>query len=468
MKIDPPHETSDGSTTESEKSEIYTVSCHDSGDGLPYAPEDFPNSGDIWGWKVGKRIGIKGYFRDRYLYLPTRFYEELKSTRPTCIPSKGFASKSSVERFLLEVFPGMNTNAFFASFNWNIPGKIKDQNYPGNTEFSSDCSPKFDPAGCKAGNINCSSLQETKHSNIMPCDICCIEPLFCHDCCCILCSKTVNSLNGDQSFIRCEATVKDGLICGHICHVKCGLRSYMAGTVGGTIGLDVEYYCRRCDSRTDLIPYVTNLFRSCEQIGYGEKIMKVLNLCVIILRGSNRPNAKALLHRVQSAVKKLKDGHSHEDIWKREDTSAVTTGEVSQCETDTLDVSCVKEPSQHQISFPNFDNRLESIELELMIGKTLASLKKSQETEYRIAEDILTTQKNYLLDLYEELDKEKKILAKCSPPADPSLVRVVFTRMCQIKSEFDKITTMQEVGKGFGKTSKNILKEHFGVQAADN
>lgn len=471
MEIDPPHE-SDGSTNGSKESEIYVVSEWNSGLGLPYAPQDFPNPGDKWGWKVGKRIAFSGHFVDRYLYLPDRLYKEMKSAAPTTIPSgRGFASKASVERFLLEAFPGTDIKAFFASFTWKIPSeKVKGSN----TDIVSVCTPKFDPAGCKAGNINCSSLLETndhERSNIMTCDICCIEPLFCHDCCCILCSKTVDSANGDQSFIKCEAIIKEGLICGHICHIECGLRSYMAGTVGGTIGLDAEYYCRRCDARTDLIPHVKNLFRSCESIGYGDKIQKILNLCVIILRGSTKPSAKALLHHVQSAVAKIKEGNSHEDIWKREDTSALTTGDLSQCETDTLEVSNFKEPSHvttpPQISFSNFDYRKESVQLEQRIEKTLASLKKSQQTEYRIAEDVLTTQKSYLLDLYEELDKEKGKLAKCSPSADPSLVHTVFKRMDQIKTEFDKITTMQAVGKGFGKTSKYVLKEHFGVQAPE-
>lgn len=152
----------------------------------------------------------------------------------------------------------------------------------------------------------------------------------------------------------------------------------------------------------------------------------------------------------------------------------MASGELSQCENDTLEVSNSKEPpSQREaapprISFTNFDYRLESIELEQRIDNTLASLKKSQETEYRIAEDVLTTQKNYLLDLYQELEKEKGKLANCSPSADPSLVHTIFLRMEQIKNEYDKINAMQAVGKGFGKTSKYLLKEHFGVHAVDN
>ncbi|XP_076904453.1 uncharacterized protein LOC143559907 [Bidens hawaiensis] len=461
MEVDPPHE-SDGSTTGSKESEINLVFDNDSGVGLPYAPEDFPTPGDKWKWKVGKRLAVSGHFMDRYLYLPDRLYEEYKSMTPVNVTNfRGFNSKAAVKRFLLEAFPKMDIKAFFASFTWRIPaGKIK-----GNTDIVLNCTPKFDPNGCKAGNINCSSLlspTDPDPSNIMTCDICCIEPRFCHDCCCILCSKPVDSsTDDDKIFIKCEAVVKDGFICGHICHIECALRSYMAGTVGGTICLDAEYYCRRCDATTDLIPHVMNLIRRCESISYGDKTQKILNLCVIILRGSTKTSAKNLFSHVQSTLAKLKEGNTHEDIWKQEDISAVTTGEVSQWEP--MEVETITPPTQ--ITFTNFNCQIESTELEQRIEKTLASLKQSQETEYKVAESVLTTQKNILLNLYQELKKEKSKLANCSPSGDPSLVHNVFKIMDQIKNEFRKITAMQSVGKGFGKTSKYVLKEHFGVQA---
>ncbi|TMW81771.1 hypothetical protein EJD97_007943 [Solanum chilense] len=53
--------------------ENYPVYECDSGEGLPYAPVDFPNAGDKWGWRVGKRVSSSGTFRDRYLYLPNHF-----------------------------------------------------------------------------------------------------------------------------------------------------------------------------------------------------------------------------------------------------------------------------------------------------------------------------------------------------------------------------------------------------------
>lgn len=62
------------------------------------------------------------------------------------------------------------------------------------------------------------------------------------ECCCILCCKTINTAIGGYSYITCKATVLDGNICGHIAHIDCALRAYVAGSVGGSIGLDAEYF----------------------------------------------------------------------------------------------------------------------------------------------------------------------------------------------------------------------------------
>ncbi|XP_039015627.1 uncharacterized protein LOC120146026, partial [Hibiscus syriacus] len=86
--------------------------------GLLYAPEDWPNKGDIWTWKVGRRVAITGHFLDRYLYPPKRLQKLLDSGR-----KRGLANKLSVERYVKMVLPGADINAFFASFRWKIPAK---------------------------------------------------------------------------------------------------------------------------------------------------------------------------------------------------------------------------------------------------------------------------------------------------------------------------------------------------------
>lgn len=161
---------------------------------------------------------------------------------------------------------------------------------------------------CKAGNRFCSSLSSKEDSSSEPmfCDICCGEAGFCRDCCCILCSQTIDKSSEYYNSITCEADI-DGSACGHSCHIECALRAYMAGTVGGSIGLDAEYYCRRCDSRTDLVSHVKKLIHNCESNDSEDNIEKILNVCISVLRGSNRTSAKQLLQHIQSALSKVSE-----------------------------------------------------------------------------------------------------------------------------------------------------------------
>ncbi|GFP86526.1 hypothetical protein PHJA_000796400 [Phtheirospermum japonicum] len=256
---------------------LYPVSVNDSGEGLPYAPEDFPNPGDKWRWKVGKRIANSGYFVDRYAYLPRRLRQPGHR--------KGFASRLSLEQYVRENFPDTDIERFFASFHWKIPSNLMT----------------------KAGNKSCSSLavqQEDSFSEFMSCDICCDEPGFCRDCCCILCCRVIDKASDGYSYIRCEANV-EGSTCGHSCHIDCALRAYMAGTVGGSIGLDAEYYCRRCDSRTDLVSYVTKLLENCDSVASQEEFEKILRVGVCVLRGSKKTSAKDLLRHIELAMSKV-------------------------------------------------------------------------------------------------------------------------------------------------------------------
>ncbi|XP_028114302.1 uncharacterized protein LOC114312294 isoform X1 [Camellia sinensis] len=479
MEIDNPIE-SNGSTAGVKENglRLYPVSATDSGEGLPYAPEDWPNPGDVWSWKVGKRVAHSGCFLDRYLYLPKRLQEPMRKRG-------GFASKLSVEHFVRASFPGADVDAFFASFSWKIPAKKLHVNKGSEEELNAvitllpeeiseqlGSDSQFGAVGCKAGNKICNSLVETRDSALEPmaCDICCSEPSFCRDCCCILCCKTINSSYGGYSFIKCEAMVGYNIICGHVAHIDCALRSYMAGTVGGSIGLDAEYYCRRCDMRTDLVPHVTKIFRTCESIDSRDDIEKILNVGSCVLRGSQKTSAKSLLLRIEMAMAKLKSGTYLENIWKTEDISAVTAGGLSDRGHNALEVTNRRESLEFGIGSPqilstNFDPRIESLKLEDEIDRVLHSLRKAQESEYKIAEERLCAQKNYILNLYQQLDKERFEHSTHSSSNDPdALLEATRNREDRIKWEIIKLREMEEVGKGFGKTSKNILKEHFGLQ----
>ncbi|GMI95994.1 hypothetical protein like AT3G22520 [Hibiscus trionum] len=88
-----------------------------SGHGLPYAPIHWPNAGDIWSWKVGKRVNVAGFFNDRSLGIP-------ESLQKPNVP-KSFASKPILERFIRSNFPDADIDAFFASFVWKIPALVE-------------------------------------------------------------------------------------------------------------------------------------------------------------------------------------------------------------------------------------------------------------------------------------------------------------------------------------------------------
>ncbi|KAG8373075.1 hypothetical protein BUALT_Bualt12G0133000 [Buddleja alternifolia] len=439
---------------------LYPVSVNDSGEGLPYAPENFPNPGDKWSWKVGRRIASAGHFLDRYMYPPPSL------RRPG--PKRGFPSRLSLEQYIRGKFPDVDVNAFFASFSWKIPYKkdIDDQGTPVETVENLES----DEVHCKAGNKFCSSLatQEDSVSEVMSCDICCSEPSFCRDCCCILCCRTINNSCGGYSYIRCEANIK-GYDCGHISHIDCALRAYMAGTVGGSIGLDAEYYCRRCDSRADLVSHVKKLLENCESIDSRDVIEKILKVGICVLRGSKKTIAKQLLHHIELAMSKLKNGTYLGDIWKKEDVSAATA-ELSpntnggsgfkKYEEDPHDCEKVSPPKLSS----NFDHRVESLKLEDEIDHILDRLKKSQAIEYRLAEEKLLAQKNFILNLYQQLDKEKCDLSRhTSSKGQDSLLDAVLNRVNQIKREVLRLKDMEEVAKGFGRVPKHILKEQYGL-----
>ncbi|XP_010259066.1 PREDICTED: uncharacterized protein LOC104598606 isoform X3 [Nelumbo nucifera] len=485
MELDIPGEDN-GFTAGSKENELHLrpVKAGESGEGLPYAPVDWPNRGDNWTWKVGKRKTSSGFWIDRYLYPP----RSLRKTMTLCRKYR-FASRYSVEQYIRKEFPNADVNAFFASFSWKVPsedstwtkdesnslGMLPDEEMAEHSGYDSN----HESMDCKARNRICNlQLQARTYSLAsMDCDICCSEPGFCRNCCCILCCKTINWAYGGYSFVKCEARVGDNYICGHVAHMDCALRSYMAGTVGGSIGLDVEYYCRRCDKRTSLIPYVTRLVMTCESLDSRDDIEKILNLGLCIVYGSQQTDAKKLLHRIGLAMTKLKCGADLKDIWKEENASPVSTEDandedIPDFRTDLelpLDLELQKQ-SQPPM-FITSDHRIASVKLQDKIDQVLQSLKRSQEFEYRIAEERLYAQKDFLLGLYQQLDTSRAHLAKCTGTATNSdsdaLLGNVINRVGQIKLELEKLTTMKEVAKGFGRASKTILREHFGLDIQD-
>lgn len=118
-----------------------------------------------------------------------------------------------------------------------------------------------------------------------------------------------------------------------------------------------------------------------------------------------------------------------------------------------------------QILSGNFNLEIDSLKLEEEIDQVLRALRKAQQTEYKIAEERLLAQKNCLLNLYQQLHKERSELSMATSSDDQdALLEAVLKRVDQIKREIVKLRDMEVVAKGFGKTSKDILDQHFGFE----
>lgn len=132
-----------------------------------------------------------------------------------------------------------------------------------------------------------------------------------------------------------------------------------------------------------------------------------------------------------------------------------------------LEVTVIERPSEVITGTESYGYLLDSLKLEEEIDQVLQALQKSQEFEYEMAEDVFRAQKHYLQNLYRQLDSEKSELACRHSCHSHALFDAVTERKEQIRQEFMKFEDMKMVANGFGRTSKDILKLHFGLEIAD-
>lgn len=138
----------------------------------------------------------------------------------------------------------------------------------------------------------------------------------------------------------------------------------------------------------------------------------------------------------------------------------------------SLEISEKKNPSDATEEKGDLSNDSDSCssqihyqQLETEVNQVLRSMRKAQDSEYKMAEERLHAQKKYLHNLYEQLEHEISDLRKQGLSNNSSkLVNSVSKRKDQIKREQEKLSEMKEVAKGFGRTSKGILREHFGLE----
>ncbi|XP_044984753.1 uncharacterized protein LOC123452207 [Hordeum vulgare subsp. vulgare] len=280
------------------------------GKGLPYAPINWPCLGDEWKWKVGKRY-YTGHWHDRYLIPPSRF-RDANGRRIL------FRSKKHVEEFIKREFPDTDPNTFFSMFIWKIPceGSVIQR---GTRQLR---GPKLENL---LANPTKEKLRFIKSSLAHDYDMFCTMPNFRAECCCIICGMVVDYSCGGYNYMKCEATIGENTKCGHVGHLHCALKSSMAGTVGGGIFLDMEYYCRWCDNKTNLMMHVEKLLETCRPLQSKEKIKTILDMGLSILRGSRKEQAKILENYMGSVMAKINDGVDLNEVWKKEDCDGVAT-----------------------------------------------------------------------------------------------------------------------------------------------
>ncbi|KAF6139996.1 hypothetical protein GIB67_020387 [Kingdonia uniflora] len=129
------------------------------------------------------------------------------------------------------------------------------------------------------------------------------------------------------------------------------------------------------------------------------------------------------------------------------------------------------EKSIQQPVFITSDYMKEEVKLEKKVDQILQNLRRSQEVEYKMAKDKLYAQKDFIVGLYQQLDAKRSELAR-SVSATVScdvdeLLTNVSNRVDQIRQEDSRLNVMAEVGKGFGRTPRDILEDYFDLHIED-
>lgn len=509
------------------------------GEGFPYAPGEWPNPGDKWKWKVGRRRTASGFWADRYLILPKTLQRGKKQA--------WFTSKNAVEKYLKKSFPDADHQTFFASFEWQIPctplslASAEDNN---EGVIAYDVKRLREPDSicdgqtpvkihCKAGNAKCRlETGKGKFFNALDCDICCVESGFCRECSCILCGKSIDQELGEYYFVQCEGNQGEDVICGHVAHLECAVICQTAGVVR-SIGLDVEYYCRRCDKKTDLLKHVLGLIPTPELSKTGADFESNLNLALRLVQGTQQLGARILENLFQKAVKKLQSGMQLQDIFGdlRYSSVTVNAGKVDsvkenipslmqpssntpilltklgckagihsspvsisaatnegadldygirsasrtmcsdllQSRTLAPDMSSEKgnacahdhlkktrllsEDTRRASDLQNLPDYIRALKLENMVFQSLHMLRQSQETEFKLAQEKLFAQKDFVLSLFQQLEGTSCEFAN-NP--SPSLEN-------SAEKEHEKFVNMLAIANGFGSTPKGFLHHYFGI-----
>lgn len=152
-------------------------------------------------------------------------------------------------------------------------------------------------------------------------------------------------------------------------------------------------------------------------------------------------------------------------------TAFIYNTDGSHHESTAMEVTTNQEPLNGKPSSDllsaSFDYCSESQKLAEDVDQVLHALKNSQESEYKVVEEKLLAQKNYICNLYQQLEKEKSDLARRTSTDPDALLDIVLSRVKQIKREITNLKEMEQIASGFGKTSRATLKKHFNFEVEE-
>lgn len=156
---------------------------------------------------------------------------------------------------------------------------------------------------CKLGNGKCGYLIN-KPTKTKQCGICCAEFAFCGGCSCILCAKATDQSLENFRSLKCEGKLDNGQFCGHNAHLDCALLCHTVG-VERKNGLDIEYYCRRCDTKTDLVQHMIGWICQCRCLKESKETDKNIRLMLQFIQGTQRIGGKQVQNCLESALVKV-------------------------------------------------------------------------------------------------------------------------------------------------------------------
>jgi hypothetical protein len=126
-----------------------------------------------------------------------------------------------------------------------------------------------------------------------------------------------------------------------------------------------------------------------------------------------------------------------------------------------MEVTMNGSPSHIRLREESNDFHSQILNLEADVDGNLEALRKSQELEYKVADERLHEQIVYIQNLYERLQSEVSQLECPNLTHSEPLFRAIRERKEQINRELEKFEEMKMVASGFGRVSRDILREHF-------